>query len=66
MSLTVRMMGGDIHVVDKEGPGTLMQFEVCFEEPQDKFRTPKDAVVGQRGPVPLAMSGEVGRGIAER
>lgn len=25
------MMGGEIHVKDKAGPGTLMGFTVCFE-----------------------------------
>ncbi|GAQ88197.1 Signal transduction histidine kinase [Klebsormidium nitens] len=63
----VRMMGGDIQIVDKDGPGTLMRFTIYFEESETAAEQPGTSLDDVReGHVFLAMEGDVGRGIAER
>lgn len=73
----VHMMGGDISVVDKEGPGTLIRFQVSFEttcadatnssEAAESCPNPSaNAPVASGGKVLLAMPDALGRGIAER
>ena len=61
------MMGGDIQIVDKDGPGTLMRFTIYFEESETAAEQPEDGLDDVRGGhVFLAMEGDLGRGIAER
>lgn len=61
------MMGGDIQIVDKDGPGTLMRFTIYFEEPEKAAEMPDGGLDDVRGGhVFLAMTGDVGRDIIER
>ncbi|XP_073390003.1 histidine kinase 1 isoform X3 [Physcomitrium patens] len=61
----VRKMGGDIKIVKKEGPGTLLRFYLLFNQPVDSEpETPRPAVPAglKNTKVLLAMKGDVGRG----
>jgi hypothetical protein len=70
------MMGGEIHVEEKEGPGTLMSFNVCFEKAaelivgQSMRCNPADMPIHTNFPegtrVLLGVPGDLSRQIAAR
>ncbi|KAG0594307.1 hypothetical protein M758_UG065200 [Ceratodon purpureus] len=61
----VRKMGGDIKIVKKEGPGTLLRFYLMFGQPHDSEPdTPRMSLPAEldNAKVLLAMKGDVARG----
>ncbi|KAG0573831.1 hypothetical protein KC19_VG213200 [Ceratodon purpureus] len=61
----VRKMGGDIKIVKKEGPGTLLRFYLLFGQPHDSEPdAPRLSLPAEldNAKVLLAMKGDVARG----